>query len=222
MKVSEKSLELNVGAELLGLLRGGWGMPKAYLRGLTQREEKQEGVDFFAQLDSATRLFAFQFKAPKGTVDTDPYRYRLVRAQHEMLFSLAEQAPYGVFYVFPFYVTPRKLQQDVPRLINDTWSLRVGQMPTDEVFGISQTRTIRCVAGRAVVNPEYAMKRLADLLHRGSDGISVNSFALWYKQQHNMSEGFLKKRRNPWLVRGLRLAIVAPEDRPGLTPQVVG
>ena len=46
MKVSEKSLELNVGAELLAMMRGPWGMPKAYLRGLTQREEKQQGVDF--------------------------------------------------------------------------------------------------------------------------------------------------------------------------------
>lgn len=65
MKVSEKSLELNVGAELLTLLRNTWGAPKAYLRGLTQREEKQEGVDFFVHLDPATRIFAFQFKAPK-------------------------------------------------------------------------------------------------------------------------------------------------------------
>jgi hypothetical protein len=64
LKVSEKSLELNVGAELLGLLRGSWGMPKAYLRGFTQLEEKQEGVDFFVQLNPATRMFAFQFKAP--------------------------------------------------------------------------------------------------------------------------------------------------------------
>src|ERR1700692_4076341 len=36
MKVSEKSLELNVAAELLALLRNGWGLQKAYLRGLTQ------------------------------------------------------------------------------------------------------------------------------------------------------------------------------------------
>lgn len=48
MEMSEKSLELNVGAEMLGLLRGPWGMPKGYLRGLTQREEKQERVDFFS------------------------------------------------------------------------------------------------------------------------------------------------------------------------------
>jgi hypothetical protein len=66
MKVSEKSLELNVGAELLAMMRGPWGMPKAYLRGLTQREEKQQGVDFFVQLGPNARIFAFQFKAPKG------------------------------------------------------------------------------------------------------------------------------------------------------------
>jgi hypothetical protein len=50
MKVSEKSLELNVGAELLASLRSTPRFTKAYLRGLTQREERQEGVDFFARL----------------------------------------------------------------------------------------------------------------------------------------------------------------------------
>jgi len=44
MKVSEKSLESNVAAELLGLLRGSWRLPKAYLRGLPQREEKQASL----------------------------------------------------------------------------------------------------------------------------------------------------------------------------------
>ena len=66
VKVSEKSLELNVGAELLDMLRGRLGMHKAFLRGLTQTEERQEGVDFFVELSPATRIFAFQFKAPKG------------------------------------------------------------------------------------------------------------------------------------------------------------
>jgi len=122
MKVSEKSLELNVGAELLNLFRGPWGMPKAYLRGLTQREEKQEGVDFFVQLDPATRVFAFQFKAPRGRAERVPYKYTLVREQHQMLVELAELSPSSVFYVFPFYVTPAKLQKNVPQLISETWS----------------------------------------------------------------------------------------------------
>src|SRR5437867_3850709 len=99
MKVSEKSLELNVGAELLGILRNDWGLQKAYLRGLTQREERQAGVDFFVELSPAARLFAFQFKAPKGKTDALPYRYTLKRQQHDLLFDLALQAPGSVFYV---------------------------------------------------------------------------------------------------------------------------
>lgn len=120
MKISEKSLELNVGAELLNLMRGPWSMPKAYLRGLTQREERQQGVDFFVQLSSTARIFAFQFKAPKGSHDGTPYRYTLVREQHDILHALAQGFPNAVFYVLPFYAAHQKLQRDVPNLIQDT------------------------------------------------------------------------------------------------------
>ncbi len=48
MRVSEKSLELNVGAELLQLFRRVY--PRFFLRGLTQAEERREGVDIFAQM----------------------------------------------------------------------------------------------------------------------------------------------------------------------------
>ena len=44
-------------------------MPKAYLRGLTQQEERREGADFFANLPGDIRIFAFQFKAPRGPID---------------------------------------------------------------------------------------------------------------------------------------------------------
>src|SRR5438034_6379415 len=134
MKISEKSLELNVGAELLNLLRGPWGMPKAYLRGLTQHEERQQGVDFFAQLSPETRIFAFQFKAPKGRYDGVPYRYTLVRDQHDLLHMLAQGFPNAVYYVLPFYATHQKLQHDVPNLIKDTWFLPIAPMTTAQVF----------------------------------------------------------------------------------------
>lgn len=212
MKVSEKSLELNIGAELLGLLRGSWGMPKAYLRGLTQNEEKQEGVDFFVQLDPATRLFAFQFKAPKGKAEATPYQYILVRDQHESLFALAQHSPSSVFYVFPFYVTPAKLQQDVPQLLQDTWLLDLCQMPTGQTFGATKrTRIIRCQPGNAFINPEYRLQRLVDISRLDSHGISVEGFASWYKLHREFDRPTVRaKRRSPWLVRGLRLVIVAP------------
>lgn len=209
MKISEKSLELNVGAELLGLMRGRWGMPKAYLRGLTQREEKQEGVDFFVQLNPATSVFAFQFKAPKGSLEAAPYRYTLVREQHDLLFGLARLSAGCVFYVFPFYVTSAKLQRDVPQLIQDTWLLSVDQLPTAQTFaGAQQTRTVRCRTGIASINPEYKLQKLTDVSRLDSNGIPVKTFAAWY--EHNREFAQRVERRSPWVVRGLRLAIVGP------------
>ena len=143
MRVSEKSLELNVGAELLALLRGPWRMPKAYLRGLTQREESQEGVNFFAQLPPGTRLFAFQFKAPKGRREREPYRFTIRRRQHEKLAALAGGSAGNVFYVLPYYVLPAKLQRYVPNLLRDTWFLPVGSMRGSDPFGAHETRTVR-------------------------------------------------------------------------------
>jgi len=212
MKVSEKSLELNVGAELLNVIRYRWGLPKAYLRGLTQREEKVEGVDFFAQLSSSARLFAFQFKAPLGTYDSSVYRYRLVREQHNPLFALARIAPASVFYVFPFYVTPVKLQRDVPNLSQDTWLLRVALLPTATIFGVNNTKIIRCWAGLARINPEYSLQTLTQLSHGTDNGISAREFATWYEQ--HIAVGHRERtRRNPWLVRGLRIVVVEPQPR---------
>jgi hypothetical protein len=210
-KVSEKSLELNVGAELLDLFRNSWGMPKAYLRGLTQREEDQEGVDVYAELSPAARLFAFQFKAPKAGSESTPYRYTLKREQHRMLRLLARLAPNSVFYVFPFYVTPAKLRQDVPKLLGDTWMVALDQMRTAQTFGGDQTRTIRCERGNAVVNPQYKLLHLLDSKRLVSRGISVEAFGAWYKRRASVHRRLVDAgERNPSLIRGLKMIIVEP------------
>ena len=212
MKVSEKSLELNVGAELLFTLRNDRGLPNAYLRGLTQREESQEGVEFFAQLDPAARVFAFQFKAPKGKSDTLPYRYTLMRKQHDLLYNLAQNAPQSVFYVLPFYVTEPKLRQDVPVLLQDTWLLRIDQMDTASVFGTTQKKTIRCIPGLSSVNPEYKTELFVEnqvsLNHEGRT-VPVELFAESYRRYWKR-ESTDRKWRNPWLARGLRIVVVSP------------
>lgn len=212
MKVSEKSLELNVGAELLALLRGPWGMPKAYLRGLTQREESQEGVDFFAQLSERTRIFAFQFKAPKGRQEGEPYRFTIQRRQHESLSQLAGPSIGDVLYVLPYYVRPAKLQRDVPNLLSDTWFLPVGCMRGTNLFGPHATRTVRCEQGVASINPDYDLRK-AEALEPG-DGIPAGRFAEWYASLHEKSDELtgVGRHKSPWLVRGLRVAIVPPAD----------
>lgn len=209
MKVSEKSLELNVGAELLGLLRTRAGMPKAYLRGLTQLEEKQQGVDFFAQLSPSATILAFQFKAPMGSIEASPYRYTLRREQHDLLYGLARNSPGSVFYVLPFYITPAKLHRDVPNLVWDTWLLRVAQMQTLAVFRGQSTKVIRCSPGSALINPEYKLEKLSEISPRVFVGISAQKFAEWY-EDHRRIDHQINKRRSPWLVRGLRLVVVEP------------
>ncbi len=210
MKVSEKSLELNVGAELLALLRGRWRMPKTYLRGLTQREESQEGADFFAQLSPKTRIFAFQFKAPKGRQEGEPYRFTIQRRQHEKLSALAAGSTGNVFYVLPYYVLPAKLQRCVPCLLRDTWFLPVGSMSGTDPFGTYQTRTVRCERRLASINPEYELRGVEEL--EPGNGIPVRQFAEWYAGLHAKSDLAINRgqRRDPWLVRGMRVAIVQP------------
>ncbi len=217
MKVSEKSLELNVGAELLQLLREKRGMPKAYLRGLTQREESQEGVDFFAQLSQSAWIFAFQFKAPKGDLEGEPYQFTIRRQQHAKLSQLAGGSARGVYYVLPYYVRPAKLQSHVPKLLSDTWFLPVGSMKGTNPFkkGTNpfnqyDTRTVSCKGGVASINPEYELRR-AEELDLG-EGIPAGRFTEWYASLHDESDELTSvgRRKDPWLVRGLRLAIVSP------------
>lgn len=214
MKVSEKTLELNIGAELLQRLRRQPGLQKTYLRGLTQAEERSEGVDFFAQLDPKSRLFAFQFKAPKGRVESLPYRYTVVDYQHHALYALAQMHPGSVFYVFPFFVTPSKVHSFSPTLLSQTWFADIAEIDTAAVFRGARSRTIQCVAGHAYVNPEYSLRHGLELLLDADSGIRPAAFAEWYRRFRLMSaddtndEGI--GRRNPWLARALRLAVAIP------------
>lgn len=216
MKVSEKSLELNIGAELLFHMRSKWGLNKAYLRGLTQREERSEGVDFFAHLSPSTKLFAFQFKAPKGRTERPPYKYTLADYQHEKLYNLGRACPGSVFYVFPFYVGFSKLHTNVPTLMSDTWLLDVAAVPTPSIFAHTKTRTISCSPGAAKVNPEYALTRLDDIPIPVERGINPNQFAEWYsvfrisRDFEDSGTAAPRRRRNPWLTRGLRIVIAPP------------
>ena len=214
MKVSEKSLELNVGAELLALLRGRMKMPKAYLRGLTQREESRSGADFFVQLPPTVRIFVFQFKAPRGPSDRLPYRFTLSRRQHEMLHLLAQNDVGAVHYVLPFYVSTQKLVRDVPFLSRDTWLLPVAPLDVSTVFAGQKTKRIQCFPGTASVNPEYEMKNLAKIALSWEDGIYPGRFAEWYREFRLRGREHYGEstRRSPQIARGLRVTIVERDE----------
>lgn len=210
MKVSEKALELNIGAELLATLRGPWGLPKAYLQGLTQKEERQQGVDFFAQLSPEARLFAFQFKAPRGSAEQPPYKFTLSFEQHMRLDALAKSAPGSVYYVLPFYLTHKKLTKWVPRLADDTWLLSVSTMNPAEVFAGRATRTMRCESSRAYINPEYRLLPFGGVIAESPLGIPASTFASWYADTRGLTVNSPARSPATRLLRGLKVVIVEP------------
>ena len=162
-----------------------WDSQKAYLRGLTQREERTEGVDFYAQMNPRSVIFAFQFKAPVAhrpeQDDAAPYRFTLQREQHARLVELAGIHPSAAFYVFPFYARPAKLRDFVPNLLGDTWLLPISRMRNDDIFRGNSTKRIRCYPGRAKVNPVYEMVNAKEMVLKKADGIEIGEFASWYK-----------------------------------------
>ena len=220
MRVSEKSLELNVGAELLALMRNSWNMPKAYLRGLTQREESRDGVDFFLQMPNNYRIFAFQFKRPggirepRGPIANRRYKFTLNRNQHANLHDLAQMHPNAVFYVFPFYYCIQELVDGIPRLSQDTWLLPVDNLDVYTVFSGRQSKTVHCERGVAHINPEFEMTRLDRLGLSWDDGIQPEDFAMWQKKLHlsDLQPNTVARPRNPHIVRGLRLTVAIRQD----------
>jgi hypothetical protein len=142
-------------------------------------------------------------QAPKGRYDGTAYRYTLVREQHDLLHTLAQEFPDAVFYVLLFYATHTKLQRDVPNLMLDTWFLPIAPMATPQVFGAKNTKVVRCRAGVAVVNPEYHLDRSSDLkVTPVTAGVPSRNFAAWYIRfrMRHAQKAERRKPTNPWLV----------------------
>ena len=204
-KVSEKTLELNVGAEILEYFRKKLNYEKAFLRGLTQKEESIEGVDIFVHIEPNSDFFiiAFQFKAPfrneKENRNTPyPYKFRINRKQHEKLHRLAEDYPNSVFYVFPYYSAHKKLYDSLPNLLADTWFLKVEDLSLN-MLGDQKSKIIRCFGDRAKINPEIKLFKIDQIK---LEGIPVAKFSGLFK------ENYLEpKEKNPWLLRGFKIMI---------------
>ncbi len=131
-EVSEKSLELNVCSEMLQCLRTYRHYRKALWVGLTQREEREQGLD--EKIRNARGLaLLLQFKSPWATFyDDNRYRFSINKKQHEALESLGGSD--GVFYVFPLYNRWRKADAHAPNLLQDTWLLPIACISTTQLI----------------------------------------------------------------------------------------
>ena len=141
-EVSEKSLELNVCAELLQYIRSWPGCDRALWFGLTQAQERQEGIDARIRNAGPGVSIMLQFKAPWATSLEDRlYKFSINEQQHEALEALAGKNPQAVHYVFPLFSTWGKADQHAPDLANDTWLVPVPSIPLANLTALSTPST---------------------------------------------------------------------------------
>lgn len=143
-EVSEKSLELNVCAELLQRIRAVPGCEGALWLGLTQRQERRTGLDEFIHNVGPGVALMLQFKAPwRTSVADDLYKFSINERQHEALEDLASHYPQAVHYVFPFFSKWSKARQYAPDLVQDTWFVPASSLPLAELLAASTPKTGR-------------------------------------------------------------------------------
>jgi len=124
--VSEKTLELNICAEILGFIRSLPQCKKAFWIGMKQDQEAKNGIDeLISNVPNGMHL-ALQFKAPLSRPPNQiPYRYTINDKQNSNLLRLARNRPNAVYYIFPHYNTFSQMRSNSPNLLSDTYLLRI-------------------------------------------------------------------------------------------------
>lgn len=184
-QVSEKTLELNIAAELLGAIRGLPNCGSAFWIGMKQDQEAKLGIDELIHNVPHGYHLALQFKSPKPTPkDTTPYRFTINDRQNNNLLRLARSRPDAVHYVLPHYNTLSRMRTSSPWLVGDTWSIRVydldGLSPSSRNDGAHavnsygglatvnsqpfdvKTTEIKALLGDILRDPDYFPRKLLD------------------------------------------------------------
>lgn len=124
MRLSEKSVELNICAQITGAVN-----QRILWFGLTQAQEAQAGFDAATRLGG--RVILFQFKASNMTMaGTKARRFYLEHDQLQTLINQANNKPdRSVYYVFPLIGNTQELQLHKGNFLRNTVLLDVTQLP---------------------------------------------------------------------------------------------
>lgn len=122
MRLSEKTIELNICAQISSFLRG---TAKPFWFGLTQKQEAVAGFDACTKLKG--RLLVFQFKASDNVLKNGDRKFLAPHSQMSALSKVASSATRSVFYVFPLIGNTLDLKNS-QNLLNQSWLLDVGQL----------------------------------------------------------------------------------------------
>lgn len=117
--VTEKTLELNITAELLDYFR--LFDPTCFFKGLTLWQEGVLGYDeSLVQGGTVSELLFFQFKAQRRGIPYFWINNNRNRDQHNLLLNIA-LVPRSVFYVFPLFNTDQDVADSSPNLLQETY-----------------------------------------------------------------------------------------------------
>lgn len=115
MKLSEKTLELNICAQTSQFVGG---KHRLFWFGLTQKQEARAGFDACTKLGG--RLLVFQFKASNRVLKSGKRVFLAPHVQLDALRTRAKGSYRSVFYAFPLVGNTVELRRN-PDLVSQTW-----------------------------------------------------------------------------------------------------
>ena len=178
MKLSEKTLELNICAQTSQFVGA---KQRLFWFGLTQKQEARAGFDACAKLGG--RLLVFQFKASNRVLKSGK---RVFLAPHDQLDALRKQAKgshRSVFYAFPLVGNTLELK-NTPDLVSQTWLVDAASLGTigaptkaDKTLRKNGCHNVYVTAGSAEFHSEpvtteaNSLRQLLEHGFPGADGI---------------------------------------------------
>ena len=208
--VSEKTLELNVGVEILNCIRGWHGGERAFWIGMKQNQEARNGIDELIDNTQGLYHLALQFKSPNSRPpDSVPYRFSINDRQHAHLLRLARTRPDAVYYVFPHYNTFLSMRMRSPDLLSDTYFARDADVdpltPSGNAQGTHRVRTDPPVAEIYSDPVQISLKPAREVLDGFLRTSRIEHDLVYHEALREWLRGlFEEERRNTWRI-GQRL-----------------
>lgn len=115
MKLYEKTLELNIGAEILNLLRTTY--PKSYISSIPPQIESSLGYD-----EEVKHWNSFLLQYKKAKEDEPWYTFIINKKQHKDMLEVIKNQKKCAFYVLPLYnsSSEKEISKISPNLLIDT------------------------------------------------------------------------------------------------------
>ncbi|MFM7797100.1 MAG: hypothetical protein ACKO7N_10090, partial [Candidatus Nitrosotenuis sp.] len=132
--LNEKTLEINVNADILRRFRRNARFRHSFIYGFSQYYESRNGLDTSFNLPGSLNIVSFQFKAPirsSRNVFFFEFNNNDSNDQHNLLYLTAVTVPYTstVFYALPAFSDINHFANSSPRFLEKTFFIDILDTP---------------------------------------------------------------------------------------------